>query len=261
MSSAPAGSSRQAGRPSSRFACLCEAPPRPPQRDGPRPGREAKLRADMANYDPFENSWKPFGLLQTVRDGRSVLAEASLWQLSGQHPDRVERVSPDEIYVHLDAAYRLERVGDRAFYSLIPAPERPLPPRRVPPPAPAPAPKPAAAPAAVAKPAAPAPAASAPAPASKAVPTSPAAAKPAAPATAVPADAAPAAAPAAAAAKPASAAPPSATPAPAASPALPAEKPTVTLDPVQVQAPASATQPSPAAAPLAAPPPVVKPPV
>ncbi len=70
------------------------------------------------------NPWARWGLVYTTRDGFPVLTEGALWQLSGSHPEAVERVSADEVYVHLDQPYRAVLPPDRAFRLLVPAPER-----------------------------------------------------------------------------------------------------------------------------------------
>jgi hypothetical protein len=68
--------------------------------------------------------WARWNLSYTTREGRPVLAEASLWQLELQHPGAVERTPGGELYVHLDQTFRVEKIPDRAFRVLIPA-ERP----------------------------------------------------------------------------------------------------------------------------------------
>jgi NADPH-dependent 7-cyano-7-deazaguanine reductase QueF-like protein len=73
--------------------------------------------------------WTRWNLSYTTREGRPVLAEASLWQLELEHPAAVERTQGGELYVHLDQTFRVEKFRDRAFRVLIPA-ERP---RRGPP--------------------------------------------------------------------------------------------------------------------------------
>ena len=67
--------------------------------------------------------WSRWHLSYTTREGRPVLAEASLWQLQLQHPGAVERGAGGELYVHLDQTYRVEKI-DRAFRVLVPT-ERP----------------------------------------------------------------------------------------------------------------------------------------
>jgi hypothetical protein len=76
----------------------------------------------------FENPWQRFGIMYATRDGSPVLAESTLWELSAKHPHLVERVSADEIYVHLDQPYRVVTLRDRAYKVLAPAPGRPAPP-------------------------------------------------------------------------------------------------------------------------------------
>jgi hypothetical protein len=73
--------------------------------------------------------WARWNLSYTTREGRPVLAEASLWQLELQYPGAVERTPGGELYVHLDRTFRVEKVPYRAFRVLVPA-ERP---RRGPP--------------------------------------------------------------------------------------------------------------------------------
>ncbi len=68
--------------------------------------------------------WARWSLSYTTREGRPVLAEASLWQLELQHPGAVERTADGELYVHLDQTFRVEKVPGRAFRVLVPA-ERP----------------------------------------------------------------------------------------------------------------------------------------
>ena len=68
--------------------------------------------------------WARWNLSYTTREGRPVLAEASLWELELQHPGAVERAPNGELYVHLDQTFRVEKIPDRAFRVLIPA-ERP----------------------------------------------------------------------------------------------------------------------------------------
>jgi len=68
--------------------------------------------------------WARWNLSYTTREGRPVLAEASLWQLELQHPGAVERVPGGELYVHLDETFRVEKVRDRSFRVLVPS-ERP----------------------------------------------------------------------------------------------------------------------------------------
>ncbi len=71
------------------------------------------------------NPWARWGLVYTTRDGFPVLTEGALWQLSGSHPEAVERVSADEVYVHLDQPYRAIVVDSmRSFRMLVPAPGR-----------------------------------------------------------------------------------------------------------------------------------------
>ena len=78
---------------------------------------------------PTGNPWEPWGIICSRRDGYPVLTETVLWQLTAQHPEVIERVSPTEMYVHLDQPYRVVALDDRAFRALIPAPGR-KPPRR-----------------------------------------------------------------------------------------------------------------------------------
>jgi hypothetical protein len=68
--------------------------------------------------------WARWNLSYTTREGRPVLAEASLWQLELQFPGAVERTADGELYVHLDRTYRVEKLPDRAFRVLVEA-ERP----------------------------------------------------------------------------------------------------------------------------------------
>lgn len=78
---------------------------------------------------PDGNPWERWGIILTRRDGYPILTETALWQLTAQHPEVVERVSPTEVYVHLDQPYRVIALGDRAFRELVPAPGR-KPPNR-----------------------------------------------------------------------------------------------------------------------------------
>jgi hypothetical protein len=69
------------------------------------------------------NLWAPWGLIHVVRDGVPTVTETGLWYLARRHPDAVE---PDgeACWLYLDQPYRAERVADRAFYKLTPAPSR-----------------------------------------------------------------------------------------------------------------------------------------
>ncbi len=73
------------------------------------------------------NPWERWGLIHSTRDGYPVLAESSLWQLAGEHPEVFEQVGADELYLHLDQAYRVVQVRDRAFKHLIPVKGRKSP--------------------------------------------------------------------------------------------------------------------------------------
>lgn len=73
--------------------------------------------------DNPDNPWAPWGIIFCRRDGYPTLREADLWHLTGAFPSAVDRVSADEIYVHLDQPYRLVRVS-AAFTFLVPAPDR-----------------------------------------------------------------------------------------------------------------------------------------
>jgi hypothetical protein len=71
------------------------------------------------------NPWAPWGIIHSTRDGFPVLTETALWQLAATHPRAVERVSDDELYVHLDQPYRALFVDSmRSFRMLVPAPGR-----------------------------------------------------------------------------------------------------------------------------------------
>jgi hypothetical protein len=72
----------------------------------------------------FANGWGAYGIVKSVRDGRPILTETSLWQLERDHPELVEREGGRVAYVYLDQPYRLERLADRAYCELIPAPGR-----------------------------------------------------------------------------------------------------------------------------------------
>jgi hypothetical protein len=69
------------------------------------------------------NPWAPWGIIHVVRDGVPTVTETGLWYLVRRHPDAVE---PDgeAMWLYLDQPYRAERVADRAFYKLTPAPSR-----------------------------------------------------------------------------------------------------------------------------------------
>ena len=73
---------------------------------------------------PTGNPWEQWGIIYTCHDGYPVLTETALWQLTAQHPEVIERPTPTEMYVHLDQAYRVVTLSDRAYRELIPAPER-----------------------------------------------------------------------------------------------------------------------------------------
>ncbi len=70
---------------------------------------------------PPGNPWEPWGIIHTTRDGRPVLTETALWQLTARHPEAIERVSPAELYVYLDQPYRVMTPSDRSFRVLVPA--------------------------------------------------------------------------------------------------------------------------------------------
>lgn len=70
------------------------------------------------------NPWEPWGIIYTCRDGYAILTETALWQLTARHPEVIERVSPTEMYVHLDQPYRAVTLADRSFRELVPAPAR-----------------------------------------------------------------------------------------------------------------------------------------
>ena len=76
---------------------------------------------------PRGNPWERWGIIHTTRDGYPILTETTLWQLTLQHPGVVERVSPTELYVHLDQPYRVVTLSDRSFRALVAAPERTKP--------------------------------------------------------------------------------------------------------------------------------------
>ena len=76
---------------------------------------------------PQGNPWDRWGIIHTTRDGYPILTETALWQLTAQHPEVIERVSPTELYVHLDQPYRAIVLSDRSFRELIAAPERKRP--------------------------------------------------------------------------------------------------------------------------------------
>ena len=76
---------------------------------------------------PRGNPWDRWGIIHTTRDGYPILTETALWQLTAQHPEVLERVSPAELYVHLDQPYRAIVLSDRSFRALISAPERKRP--------------------------------------------------------------------------------------------------------------------------------------
>ncbi len=69
------------------------------------------------------NPWAPWGLIHVVRDGIATVTETGLWFLLRRHPDAVEP-DGDGYWLYLDQPYRAERVADRAFYRLAPAPSR-----------------------------------------------------------------------------------------------------------------------------------------
>jgi hypothetical protein len=71
-----------------------------------------------------QNAWAAYGIVKSLRDGRPILTETSLWQLERDHPELVEREAGAVAYVHLDQPYRVERLADRAYCELIPAPGR-----------------------------------------------------------------------------------------------------------------------------------------
>jgi hypothetical protein len=75
---------------------------------------------------PTADPWQKWGLVYSTRDGYPVLSEQALWHLSGAHPATLERVGPDELYVHLDQPYRAVVVS-AAYRLLVPAPGRPAP--------------------------------------------------------------------------------------------------------------------------------------
>ncbi len=76
---------------------------------------------------PRGNPWEPWGIIHSTRDGYPVLTETALWQLAARHPEAIERVSPDELYVYLDQPYRVMTLSDRSFRALVPAPGRKRP--------------------------------------------------------------------------------------------------------------------------------------
>jgi hypothetical protein len=71
-----------------------------------------------------ENPWAPWRLYYSTRDGLPTLTATNLWHLAAAFPDVVERVSDDEVYVHLDRPYRVRRLADRDYMELLPAPDR-----------------------------------------------------------------------------------------------------------------------------------------
>ena len=73
------------------------------------------------------NPWERWGLVHSTHDGFPVLSEQALWHLSGAHPETLERIGPDELYVYLDQPYRAVVVSS-AYRLLIPSPGR-SPPR------------------------------------------------------------------------------------------------------------------------------------
>jgi hypothetical protein len=75
------------------------------------------------------NLWERWGIIYTKRDGYPVLTETSLWHLLANHPEAVESVSQEELYVYLDQPYRAESLSDRSFRMLLPAPGRKQPAR------------------------------------------------------------------------------------------------------------------------------------
>ena len=70
------------------------------------------------------NPWAPWGLIHCLRDGVPMVSETGLWFLAQRHPEAVERAGGDAFWLYLDQPYRAERVSDRAFYRLMPAPSR-----------------------------------------------------------------------------------------------------------------------------------------
>ena len=72
---------------------------------------------------PEHDRWGPWQLTYSTRDGYPVLTETALWQLTAQHPEALERAG-DELYVYLDQPYLVLRLPDRAFRTLVPAPDR-----------------------------------------------------------------------------------------------------------------------------------------
>jgi hypothetical protein len=69
------------------------------------------------------NPWAPWGLIHVVRDGAPIVTETGLWFLQQRHADAVERDGAG-YWLYLDQPYRAERVADRAFFQLSPAPSR-----------------------------------------------------------------------------------------------------------------------------------------
>jgi hypothetical protein len=76
---------------------------------------------------PQGNPWERWSIIHTTRDGYPILTETALWQLTAQHPEVIERVSPTELYVYLDRPYRVMTLSDRSFCELVPAPGRKKP--------------------------------------------------------------------------------------------------------------------------------------
>lgn len=70
------------------------------------------------------NPWAPWGLAFGTRDGVPIVTETGIWYLLARHPEAVERVSDDELWLYLERPYHAVRVPDRAFYRLAPAPYR-----------------------------------------------------------------------------------------------------------------------------------------
>lgn len=69
------------------------------------------------------NPWSRWGIALSYRDGRPALSETALWFLELRHPQTVDREG-QEIFLHLDQAYRVIRRADRSWFELVPAPER-----------------------------------------------------------------------------------------------------------------------------------------
>jgi hypothetical protein len=65
-----------------------------------------------------DNPWAKWGVTHTTRDGAPMLTETGLWYLMQNHPDAVETVSDNELWVYLDQPYHARRYPNRAYYLL-----------------------------------------------------------------------------------------------------------------------------------------------